>query len=75
MDKNSLFFKTGNAPAVKANFFSVTFNESDKLRLIESPPEIIEAVRTLLGPRVQHEEWKHPNVGYQVRSHFFKFES
>ena len=41
MDKDSLFFRSG--PPVQRYFFSVSFNESDKIRLIDSPNQEVTA--------------------------------
>jgi len=38
-DKDSLFFKSG--PPLQRYFFSITFNESDKVRIIDSPSETV----------------------------------
>jgi hypothetical protein len=35
LDKDSLFFKSG--PPLQRYFFSISFNESDKVRIIDSP--------------------------------------
>lgn len=35
--------------------FSVSFNEKDKLRLIEAPLELVPAVREILEPLIQGE--------------------
>lgn len=67
-DKDTLFFTCGPAPP-PSSFFAVSFNEGDKMRLIEAgEPEII-AVRNVLGPWVQREEWKVPDVAYQFQIH------
>jgi hypothetical protein len=47
-DKDSVFFKTG--PPLQRFFFSITFNESDKVRIIDSPSEqVTEAFKTVVA--------------------------
>jgi hypothetical protein len=49
-DKDSVFFKTG--PPLQRFFFSITFNESDKVRIIDSPSEqVTEAFKTVVAVR------------------------
>jgi hypothetical protein len=49
-DKDSLFFKSG--PPLQRYFFSITFNESDKVRIIDSPSETVtEAFKTVVAVR------------------------
>jgi hypothetical protein len=38
-DKDTLFFRSG--PPVQRTFFAVSFNESNKVRLIDSPGEAV----------------------------------
>jgi len=46
-DKDSLFFKSG--PPLQRYFFSISFNESDKVRIIDSPNEtVLEAFKTVV---------------------------
>ncbi|KAH7105937.1 hypothetical protein BKA62DRAFT_688425 [Auriculariales sp. MPI-PUGE-AT-0066] len=66
-DKDSLFFRTGHSLPPKAQFFAISFNEGDKLRLIEAPAEIIKAVQGLLVDKTQKAEWKVDNVVYQFK--------
>jgi hypothetical protein len=48
MDKDTLFFRSG--PPIQRVFFSVSFNETDKIRLIDSPNEpITTAFRQTVG--------------------------
>lgn len=47
-DKDSIFFKTG--PPLQRYFFPITFNESDKVRIIDSPSaEVTEAFKTVVA--------------------------
>ena len=53
-DKDTLFFRPG--PPVQRYFFAISFNESDKIRLIDSPNPMVSdafvgAVRVSLDPR------------------------
>lgn len=50
-DKDSLFFKPG--PPVKRVFFAVSFNETDKIRLIDGPnPQVTEAFTAAVKVRL-----------------------
>jgi hypothetical protein len=50
LDKDSLFFKSG--PPLQRYFFSISFNESDKVRIIDSPNETVtEAFKTVVQVR------------------------
>ncbi|KAH7105935.1 hypothetical protein BKA62DRAFT_688409 [Auriculariales sp. MPI-PUGE-AT-0066] len=65
-DKDCLFFRTGTIPSAKAHFFTVSFNEYDKIRLIGSSDETIHAVRRMLGAhRIQNEQWLFPDAVYE----------
>lgn len=65
-DKDTLFFKAATIPP-PCMFFSVSFNEGDKLRLINAPPNIIHAVRSILTGAIQREEWKIADFAYQFK--------
>ncbi|KZV92012.1 hypothetical protein EXIGLDRAFT_718798 [Exidia glandulosa HHB12029] len=67
-DKDSLFFRSATIPS-PCTFFAASFNEGDKLRLINAPPNVINAVKQILGGAIQREEWKVPNVAYQFKMH------
>lgn len=68
MDKDSLFFRSATIPA-PCTFFAASFNEGDKLRLINAPPNVINAVKRVLGQAIQREEWKVQDVAYQFKMH------
>lgn len=44
-----------HGPSPPLTFFGISFNEYDKLRLINAPEEIIPAFRQLLGPLIKEE--------------------
>ncbi|CAF0936190.1 unnamed protein product [Adineta steineri] len=68
-DKDSLIFQLGTPPP-PTSFFSVSFNELDKLRLIGAPPELIPAVQQILGTgAIQREEWVYSQTAYQFKLH------
>jgi len=67
-DKDSLFFRSGPLPS-PASFFSISFNEGDKLRLIGAPPKVINSVKSVLGGTIQSEEWKSKDIAYQFKLH------
>lgn len=47
-DKDSIIFKSG--PPIQRNMFCVSFNESDKIRIIDSPhDQILEAFKTVVA--------------------------
>jgi hypothetical protein len=55
-DKDTLIFQFG-IPLTATSFFAVSFNELDKLRLIDVPPELISAVQQTIGTsEIQREE-------------------
>lgn len=50
VDKDSLFFKQVANPPLNRTFFAVTFQENDKVRLMESPNErVLEAMSLALN--------------------------
>ena len=56
IDKDSLIFQFGIRPS-QTTFFSVSFHDSDKLRLICAPKELISVVQQTLGlANIQREE-------------------
>ncbi|UJR08572.1 hypothetical protein I4U23_012831 [Adineta vaga] len=66
-DKDSLIFQLGVCPTPTL-FFSVSFNEYDKLRLICAPPELIPAVQQALGRGyIQREGWRDRGAAYQFK--------
>lgn len=73
-DKDSLFFKSG--PPLQRYFFSISFNESDKVRIIDSPNEtVLEAFKTVVQvslylPRMHIElsTSNHGQQGYKIRN-------
>ncbi|CAF0797145.1 unnamed protein product [Adineta steineri] len=66
-DKDSLIFQLGTPPP-PTSFFSVSFNELDKLRLISAPPELISAVQQIIGTsEIQREEWVYSQTAYQFK--------
>lgn len=68
LDKDSLFFRYNGAVAPQpSTFFAISFNEGDKIRLINAPPDVLQAVQRLLAANVQKEIWKVPNVAYQFK--------
>jgi hypothetical protein len=67
LDKDSLIFQHGVLPS-QTSFFAISFNESDKLRLIGIPPELIPAVQQSLNPAdIQREEWIDEGIAYQFK--------
>jgi hypothetical protein len=75
-DKDSLIFQL-DVPPPPTSFFTVTFNEYDKLRLIGAPPELISAVQQAIGvAEIQREEWIYNQTAYQFKMYetsFFSF--
>ncbi|EJD43710.1 hypothetical protein AURDEDRAFT_114519 [Auricularia subglabra TFB-10046 SS5] len=69
-DKDTLFFRSVSRPP-PSSFFAISFNEGDKLRVIQGGEPEINAVKNILGQRIQREEWKVPNVAYQFKMHGF----
>jgi len=69
-DKDSLFFKRG--PPVQRYFFSITFNEGDKIRMIDHPnQEVLEAFKGAVGTwalGIQSAHWKENNC-WQFKLH------
>ncbi|CAF1143061.1 unnamed protein product [Rotaria sordida] len=66
-DKDSLFFRLGSPPSLTP-FFAVSFNESDKLRLIGAPENLIEPVQQTIGrANIQREEWRDNGAAYQLK--------
>jgi hypothetical protein len=67
LDKDTLIFVLG-IPPLQTAFFSVSFNDYDKLRLIGVPPELIPAVQQTLGlANIQKEEWRDGGAAYQFK--------
>ncbi|CAF0821383.1 unnamed protein product [Adineta ricciae] len=67
LDKDCLIFQLGPPPK-QTSFFSVAFDDYDKLRLINVPPELIPAVRQSLGQEIiQREEWRDGGHAYQFK--------
>jgi hypothetical protein len=66
-DKYTLVFQL-NVPPPPTTFFTVSFNEWDKLRLIGAPPELIPEVQRILGiSDIQREEWVYSGTAYQFK--------
>ncbi|CAF0781562.1 unnamed protein product [Rotaria sp. Silwood1] len=66
-DKDSLIFQLG-IPPPSTSFFAVSFNERDKLRLIDAPQDLIRAVQQTIGTdEIQREEWVYSNTAYQFK--------
>lgn len=73
-DKDTLIFQLG-VPPPATSFFSVSFNERDKLRLIGAPSELISAVQQTIDRReIQREERIYSQTAYQFKLYatFFK---
>lgn len=67
LDKDTLIFLLG-VPPPQTEFFAVSFNDYDKLRLIGAPTEIIPAIQQTLGPaNIQKEEWREGRAAYQIK--------
>lgn len=67
LDKDTLIFILGVPPS-RTSFFAVSFNDYDKLRLIEVPVELIEPVQQILGSdTIQKEDWKENGLYYQMK--------
>lgn len=67
-DKDTLFFRLTPIPP-PCRFFSISFNEGDKIRLINAPMGVIKSVKEVLGTGIQREEWKVADVAYQFKMH------
>ncbi|CAF0959263.1 unnamed protein product [Adineta steineri] len=66
-DKDSLIFELGIPPS-PTSFFSVSFNDYDKLNLICAPSELIPAVQQTLGQEtIQREEWCDSGTAYHFK--------
>lgn len=71
-DKDSIFFKSG--PPIQRNMFCISFNESDKIRMIDSPNEqVLESFKTVVAvslhvPAVRYAE-SSIQVTVNVQSH------
>lgn len=66
-DTDSLIFKIGICP-LATSFFAVSFNESDKIRLIGAPDELISAVQTTFGySYIKREAWIYSNRAYEFK--------
>lgn len=59
-DKDTLIFRKQQTPPPESEWISISFNQSDRLRLIGADTELIEAFRQLLKGRgkLQNEFWK-----------------
>ncbi len=67
IDRDSLIFQFG-VPPPQTTFFSVSFNDYDKLRLICAPKELIPVVQQTLGlANIQREEWRDGGLAYQFK--------
>ncbi|UJR08571.1 hypothetical protein I4U23_012830 [Adineta vaga] len=67
LDKDCLIFQLGPVPSL-TSFFSVSFDDYDKLRLISAPAELIPAVQKTLGQEsIQREEWRDGGNAYQFK--------
>jgi hypothetical protein len=67
-DKDSLLFRR-HGPSPPLTFFAISFNEDDKLRLIQAPPEMIPSFRQMLGPLLQDEHDK--DGAWQFKLHSY----
>jgi len=65
-DKDTLMFRR-HGPAPPLEFFAVSFNENDKLRLIGAPAEVLPAVRQMLGRAVQSETPKDGSMQFKLQ--------
>lgn len=65
-DKDTLFFRPGPLPS-PCDFFAISFNEGDKLRLIGAPPATINAVKQAVAPLLQDQKWKVQDIAYQFK--------
>jgi hypothetical protein len=66
-DRNSLIFKLG-VPPPSTSFFAIARCQLDKLHMIRAPPELIPAVRQIMGEEnIQREEWLAGGVCYQLK--------
>lgn len=48
-DKNTLFFRKQQSPPPPSDFMCISFNMSDRLRLIGAPPQLVQAMKNLLA--------------------------
>ncbi|GAA5999705.1 hypothetical protein JCM10207_005873 [Rhodosporidiobolus poonsookiae] len=69
-DKDTLLFRSG--PAVQRQFFSVSFNQADKVRIIDWPSEVVknafdQAVRAAWPPGIQEAKQKSVGGAYQLK--------
>ncbi|KDQ10254.1 hypothetical protein BOTBODRAFT_178287 [Botryobasidium botryosum FD-172 SS1] len=67
-DTDSLFFRYNGAVVPQpSTFFAIAFNQSDLIRLIEAPSDVLQAVQHLLSCNVQKESWKIPDAAYDFK--------
>ncbi|KAG8814055.1 hypothetical protein FRC17_001305 [Serendipita sp. 399] len=66
MDKDTLIYRQGDIPS-PCVFMAVSFNDGDKLRLINASNEVINAVKNIWGGNVQRESWKLDNVAWEFK--------
>jgi hypothetical protein len=58
LDKDSLLFRHQSPPPAPCQWFAISFNRGDLLRLIGAPPELNEPFKQMLGALLQKEGWK-----------------
>ncbi|KAE8441805.1 hypothetical protein EG329_004258 [Mollisiaceae sp. DMI_Dod_QoI] len=66
LDKDTLFFRKQQVPPPVSDFISISFNMSDRLRLIGAPPKLVQAVKeTLAGLGLLQQDlgWKDASLG------------
>ncbi|KAG8852332.1 hypothetical protein FRB91_006586 [Serendipita sp. 411] len=66
MDKDTLIYRQGDIPS-PCVFMAVSFNDGDKLSLINASNEVINAVKNIWGGNVQRESWKLLNVAWEFK--------
>jgi len=55
-------------PQIRPLFCSISFELGDRLRLIDAPGELIQAVQGLLAGRITQELWLISGLAYEVHA-------
>lgn len=76
MDKDSLLFRLQYPPPPPSQWFAISFNRGDRMRLIDAPEEVIPAFKECLGPMLQKDgEPLSIFLGYKMQSKRLTVES
>ncbi|KAG0032468.1 hypothetical protein BGZ81_010815 [Podila clonocystis] len=74
MDKDSLFFELGQAMDPKADMFSISFNRSDRIRVIDAPhvvPVLRQAIESQWKKGIQHEKEYEGSIEFKLSGYLF----